>query len=520
MALACGSFLASLCLAEEKSPQEALGLTCAKFDGRTLYYEESLASKLEVFRDRYNKFLAEQAEGSKRTRELYNRSKEIAAEVNRMVGGPVDEGREKTQDFVLGTSLRPALLFADIWDRLDLYLVTRGTVKDYLRKGGALPGFTYDKEADQASYSFGRQFSSRQKIDRYPESLFLPIGDSEPFEKEIEKVFEALRNLCTVAPGIAFHELTEVTMVQWMRFYDPYYRWFTDGFANAVAFRLLQKYVGEEEAEEFLAAYDPSAYSEIEKEINLYYWMGLAFCVKTPLESEDRLDSARYAYATFEAQRLIERAGIECLAAILEKAHKGHINDSRNLVPAIKEVTGEDIEKRFRRYQTFETREKGLAKYAAGFGAAMQRKEYGEALSNLLRVEELNGAQSVKNLSITARLLLLMGHEEAGDEAIKNRLEFLKGRGLEESHFALQKHFVGYALECKNLKKAHETAEEVLKKEPDFVPALAVRMDHLTASGKLSDAKEVARRILELEKDINSAPYKLARAALALDKKQ
>jgi len=113
-----------------------------------------------------------------------------------------------------------------------------------------------------------------------------------------------------------------------------------------------------------------------------------------------------------------------------------------------------------------------------------------------------------------------MGREEAGDQAIKNHLELPKKRRLDEAHFALQKLFIEYALKCKNLKKAYETAEKVLNVETDFVPALAIRMDRLVTTDKLSEAKEVARRILELEKNTDSAPYKLAQKLLTPEEKE
>ena len=103
---------------------------------------------------------------------------------------------------------------------------------------------------------------------------------------------------------------------------------------------------------------------------------------------------------------------------------------------------------------------------------------------------------------------------------MKDLLAFLKNRRLHKPYFTMQKLFIEYALKCKNPKKAYDIADEILKEEPDFVPALAARMDKLLNSDKLSEAKEVARRILELEKNTNSAPYTLAQELLGPKRKQ
>ncbi len=525
------------CLGQQKDPWEPLHLESVKLDGATLYYEKSLASQVDFVRVSYKKFLSEQAESKKPSEDVEKKWPDITRDVARILGVPAASlGKVWKELFYLFLNMKVRL--GDAQGRFRLYLVTRETTKDYLRKGGSLPNFTYDKATDTAKYGLftrvSKSVSEKQSEDFTSappliiEELALPVSGGDAVEGEIQQIFSAFstlvgmgRRLGGMTRGVLIHELAEGTILfHRLRPYDPYFRWFSDGFANAIAIHLLRKHFGEEPAKEFVRGFDHTKYSDIEKEINLYYWMGADFCIKTPLESQDRLQSARYAYATFETQRLIEKHGIECVARILDRACKKRINNSRNLVTAVKEVTGEDIKKRLRRYQTFDTREEGLQKYATGFKAAIGREGYGEALFNLLRVRELQGGRSVKNYYTAACVLFEMGHEDAGDQAIKDHLEFLKNRRLDEAHFAMQKLFIEYALKCKNLKKAYETAEEVLKKEPDFVPALAIRMDRLATTDKFSDAKQIARRILELEKNTDSAPYKLAQKLLTPEDKE
>ena len=195
------------------------------------------------------------------------------------------------------------------------------------------------------------------------------------------------------------------------------------------------------------------------------------------------------------------------------------MNDSRNLVEAVLEVTGEGIEERFRRYQTFDTQEAGLRKYTGRFNEAMARKDYRVALSNLIRVQELKFPPDPRIYSNGAYLLFRMGEEEAGDRAMHKHMAFLEYRGMERAHFVIQKLFVGYALKCRNFEKANDVAEEILKVEEDFVPALTVRMARFAAAGQIPEAKRVAQRILALATDAESLPHQLAQGVVALKPK-
>ena len=501
---------------EEKDPWEPFDLQTAELDGVTLHYDKSFSPKLDLFRVSFKDFLDAEREESRRVQGLLEKKNEVIAEVNRILGcSPSDEQRAQ-QDRILTTILRPKFRFSEVRGKIHLFLIRQDTVKDYLRKGGSLPSFSYDRASDTASYNFFASLS-----DPSPEKdimLALPVRDVDSLETEAKDMFAKIADLGGMREGVAFHEIVEWTILnQRLRPHDPYFRWFSDGFSDAISARLLRKFVGEDAAKEF--ARDLQKYSGLEKELNLYYWMGPDFCIDTPLESEDRLENARYAYAALEAERLIQKHGMESVAKILDKACKDRLNDSRNLVAAVKDVTGEDIEHIFRRYQTFETREDGVKKYATAFNAAMERKDLSEALVNLLRIQELRGP-TLQDYSNAAYLLFRLGNEEMGDQAIKKHMALLKNRGLDEAFFLMQKLFVEYSLKCRNLQKAHTIAEEILQAEPDFVPALAARAHRLLTSHQRADALAAARRILELEKNPDSPAYALAKAILSLEEKK
>jgi hypothetical protein len=68
----------------------------------------------------------------------------------------------------------------------------------------------------------------------------------------------------------------------------------------------------------------------------------------------------------------------------------------------------------------------------------------------------------------------------------------------------MHKLFIDYALKCDNLKKALPSAHAVLEVEPEYVPAMAVEMVRVAMGGDPGKAKPMARRILELDKTVDS----------------
>jgi hypothetical protein len=78
----------------------------------------------------------------------------------------------------------------------------------------------------------------------------------------------------------------------------------------------------------------------------------------------------------------------------------------------------------------------------------------------------------------------------------------------------MHKTFIFYATQTARPAKARDSAEIVLGKEPEYVPALAVRMMSLKTAGQLDEARKIARRINELDQDSSSDPRRLAAEVL------
>ncbi|MCH7556670.1 MAG: hypothetical protein IIB56_04340 [Planctomycetes bacterium] len=507
--------LASCCrlLAADPNAWEQLNLSSTGIAGATVYYEKSFEPKLPVFEREYKKFLAE-----KESAKAINAKKnQIFADINQILG--ISEPDTEKQD-----KLWTGLLGVFSLEKTTFYIVKQGTTKDFLRADGQLPNFTYDKAGDNATYN--PEFKTTSKNGPIKDFEFtFPIDSDETFEKDVSQIFQILQvALGRSKPYLTIHEVVEVSLLMQAKPTDPYWRWFSDGFANAITIEILKKYTGAEDAEEFAEAYDVNKYKKLEKEINLRYWMGLNFCIKTPLEYESELRMARYTYATYEAQRLIEKHGFDCVRKILDEVCTKKTRTGQDILQAIKQVTGDDIQQRLGHYQTFETRKEGMAKYTGLLNAASGKKDYEQMLINVIRLLELQDSQlsptGLRCYKEAALLLFKLGYEKAGDEAMHSCVELFKNSGMPLARDAALETFIIYAFNTKNAKKAEKMAEELLKTRPNHLPALTVQMVVHAEAKRLTEAKQIAKRIQSLDKNKQSMAYKTASHVLATDPNQ
>ncbi|MBN1805131.1 MAG: hypothetical protein JW837_07770 [Sedimentisphaerales bacterium] len=500
-------------IAAEKEPWKELNLSSTRIEGATVYYEKFLEQKLPFFKDRYKQFLAERENFEK----IGSKKKDIINDINKILG-ITDPDIEKQNKNLTG------LLETFSFENTTFYIVSQDTTKSFLASGGKLPNFTYNKSDNTVTYNPEFIAADDNEPVKHFEFAFL-VASGETFEKNISLIFRMLQKaMGGDRLGFAVRETVESGLLNRVRPTDPYWRWFSDGFSNVITIEILKKHAGSEVANEFAKAYYISPYKVLEKEINLRYWMGLNFCIKTPLEYENELQMARSAYATQEVQRLIELHGIDSVSKIVDKILTKKDRTSEHIFKAVNEVTGENMQQRFDHYQTFESRQDGLAKHGKLFSLALENKDYNEMLVNLLRTLELQesplsptGLQCYKQIAI---LLFKMGHEQAGDQAMQNCVELFKSTGTPAAHQAAMEAFMIYAFSCKNAKKALEVADELLKNQPDHILALTVRMVAYAEAKRLSEAKQIAQKVIELDKNEQSPSYRTAIQVLSRNEQQ
>lgn len=523
IALSCGLATAvfaaepsSVAGTDARSGWGQLDLHETSIAGTKVYCERCLEPNLPAFERELRKFLA--AKDS--LANVLTKREQIIADINRIVGATnVDAGR---QSEVLAKVASP--WFSGL--KPVFYIVKVATIKSFLRAGGQLPNFSYDRQRDMVLYSPLIRLVEGEELPEHFECC-VPIGASKGFADYASAglgIFQ--RFLGSGMVGAAIHEVTEMTLIQRLRPTDPYWRWFNDGFANAITHRLTEKYLGEEAAREFAARNDVSRYAHLEKELNLRYWMIANFFVDVtpmPVEAEADMEYARYAYATAEAQGILERHGTDCVGKILDAIDSRDSRNGSDLLEAIKEVTGEDPQERLSRYQTFKTRAEGIAKYERAYQQAVQEEIYEQMFINVLRLMEVRGDVFSENHLLSfrnaARILFKLGHEEAGDEVMRNAVDLYSTSSVADGRAAALERFILYALDCDNPRKANGAAEELLQTHAENVPSLVVKMLVSFEDGELAAARRIAGQILDLAKEESDA-RELASKVLAVDPNQ
>lgn len=489
-------------VAAEESPWDKFDLATTEVGGITLHYDKAFEPRIGDVKDTITKYL----DGAKTVRARVATLTEgdaVFNDVDALVGlTPPDDFKAMRRSVFARFAGQGAAVLEGI---KDVCLVQQDAVKERLRAGETFPGFTYDKATDTATYNFGVHYSSSgagEGAKGASGSIALPVKDADDAAKMVDSFFKMLEGGGRL--GTAIREIAEMSIRARLNESDPHLRWFVEGFSSAAARQLLEKYVGEAAAKDYAADSGTEAFADIQKGVNLAYWMDTDFEVKTPLKSEGRLGSARYAFATLEARRLVDAHGSACLKAILDKTSTAAGTTPGGLVAIIKEATGEDVAPRLAEYQSFETRQKGLELYTAQIKPAVDRKDYAAALPPILRVIELEDGYNPAQYAAAAICLARMGREDLGDLVFQTQQRNLERTKQPKVLAMLKARLVDYAFQVGKPGKAFQAAEDILSARPDYVPALAVRMYKFAASGQKDEAVKTAQRILELDKNTGS----------------
>ena len=500
---------------EEDPPSGWLQLDLVRttMAGTTVYYEKALEPNLPVFERHFESFVDERAGAP----DLVSRREEIIADINGILGAVDANSSEQCEmlERLVGVLFEVEPTF---------YLIRTSTIKAFLQAGGELPDCTYDRAADKVMYNPQLHWNSGENPPTEIDCC-VPVRSDVEFGEYVSTVLDAFLDLLgsRTTAEIAIHEVTEVTLLRRARPSDPYWRWFSDGFANAITYRLTEKYWGSDAAREFASAYDLAGYRDLESEINLAYWMMAdfsAYANNPPVEKEDRILYARYAFSMDEARRLIDEHGIECVREILDKIAAKDSRKGSDLLEVIEEVTGADMVPRLAHYQTFATREEGIPKYGTDFQEAEKRQDWEAMFVDIMRIMELRGDVFSTNYLVSfqnaALLLFRMGKEAAGDQVMRNAIELYSESPVEYGREVAMEAFLNYAIQCGHPSKALNEADELLKAAPNTTAALTVKMMVAAQRRNLPEAQELAERILQRtgERSLN---HRLATEVLAID---
>lgn len=499
-------------LAENEAPQtidprvawDAFELAQIEFNGVVLHFELGLANQVGAVRRTIESHLTFERSQQQTSDQLIVRADDLVRELHAVVG--IESTPQAVEDHaaVLVEVLDSTPRLLNIPPPLHIYLVRQTTVKEALRRGAELPGFSYDPRTDTAEYYFGVILGG--PADDPVAVLPLPISDTEPAAAQVNALLDALRIAQRAAYGQAFHDTTQVMILSRIEPRDPYYRWFVEGFSTVTALEMTRRFVNDEAVTAFRP--DASLYNNLVNKTNLYYWMDPGYEVATPLASESELTAARWALAVEEATGLTQRYGPGVLRAILDAiVAMDDGNGFRRLDTAIAQVTGEDIATRFRRYQTFATPQDGIKVYMQHATQAQAREDWEGVLVATLRLMELAERYQPTDYANAASLLYRMGYEELADDVFAKQLALLQATGQADLLHEMRKLHVAYALHTNEVWKAYTTAAQVLQRDADNLPALTVQMQAYLDEDDLDNAGLNAQRILALDTNEQS-PYR------------
>ncbi len=376
---------------------QKMGLKKTSIGDTTVYYEPCFEEQLPVFKKAYKDYneavSKSKAQEQASVQKLMSLEDAIIEDINDIVGvdGDLKTFLKETLNGLV--KVLPSTSGALTEKGSVFYLVLQSTSKDYLRAGGRLPNLSYDKKTDTAHYKLNFGSKSGEPLQRTDN--LIPIASVDEFAVVTERIFamllEATGKVSTILEYLAIHEIAELAIVRKMKSGDPYKRWFTDGFANAITYEVILRRYSQETADSFLADFSTESYKAIENQSNLQYWMcaQYGFINQSPLEKENDFTYARYCFATQEAKRLVDSYGIEIVRKILDQYAGLEDKDYESLPSIIQKVTGEDPRKRFEKYQRFQTREEGYMHYSNQYEQAMKREDVKEMLFLMLRMVEL-----------------------------------------------------------------------------------------------------------------------------------
>lgn len=387
-------------------------------------------------------------------------------------------------------------------DGLALYVLLRTEVKEYLKQGGSLPGFSYDKQTGEVCYLMHQRSIQKTMTFCLPTDPKEPLAALDPFISlfalgKLEKAFPMMLN----------HSL-EMLITARLKPCDPHVKWFTYGMANAATIELTEKYLGERAVADFATQFD-TAKSPVDKgEVLLTLWQcddasfEKHFLEMAPPEVASQvkekwsgLQLARQCYATLECRSIIDKHGPDVIGRIMDEAMARGPVSANSIFNATSKVMGEDIWERLQPYHA--KLETGKAMEA---GEVMARR-YQEARSPAATAVAFACIFDMASLAPEsfARLLRIATPEilPAANRAFTARVAYAM-RGGEKEKLAWLKAHVTYAIVRKQLGVAVGSAPELLKLEPDNWQALTAVAVYAAIQNRQKQADELIEKALKL----------------------
>ncbi|MFK7788865.1 MAG: hypothetical protein AB8C95_05135 [Phycisphaeraceae bacterium] len=329
----------------------------------------------------------------------------------------------RTRSFIRNES--PAFRFAE---ETTVYVLTRETIKAYLRARGTLPFCTYSQKDDRVDFSTGITWGQHNQL--LPE-LLIPKGMTAqpgesfgpdwfrrilrtlylyPKDTLPDMLFKDVAGLPQKNPDQAISSMSFYQAVSgvWLSLFkeqtqlyeDDHTAWFTNGITFALTEELL-KQIEQERALGMLyhlktGGGDPALGLPVQPSRSAYLRYRprhLVFLATSRYHA--KLESYRYAASILEAQELVKHITPNRLPELMQLLSQEQINTTAKLEAAINETFGYDIGARLDLYQPEQTVEEMHAQAINDF---MQNRNAGEmtgAVINLIRAHEFQIGQAM-----------------------------------------------------------------------------------------------------------------------------
>jgi len=483
-------------------PWKDFDLKEVKVEAGTIYIDSEYLSQEKEIIEAFKPFGQEELKGTSSLRPANIKTEEIIDSVNHVLGFTPDKQRIAKQRAILTTFHQATRITFAKPDKLRFYVVGSERIKTYLRKGGLLPGFDYNAATDQGTWSV--EASRRGEIITTPQTNTLTpvvepvlvfeafpiiVGTNESPVQAIKKlaIQKSLDEAAVLSLGAAVHELIETTMLwEILEPADSYFRWFSDGFANAVTIHVLDDVIDRKDlAAEFGKAFDTKAYADLKTKVNLLYWRGSSYGIKTSLKQEIRITHARYAFATEEAVALIQRRGIDCVKHILDILAKRESQSGDDFVTATSQATGEDMAARLQAYQAFDTVESGVAMYEKQRTVAEEAGDQDTVLFCTIRLIELKAryGNHLRDIMKAAWLMGELGQAKEGFNLFSSRVPAAEATENPRSLDKWQLEMMKYAVRFNMLDAAYVTAVDLKQRVPNNAYGAAIGVHRLKTKG-------------------------------------
>ena len=404
------SVLPPLAVRAEPPTLERLCPLSVSREGWTLRVAESLDHRLPEF----EKLLLDAADETERQavdrRRLIDDAEAIARRLHGIIGLEEDPARRaaglvqslRVEASPPGTPAHP----------VTLHLAPAEEVKEALRRGASLPGLAYDRRADRATMTFAHHTHSGDE-DPQPITLVLPIAADGP-GLPVQKMVGLIVGVSRQRAPLRLHAVTSEAVFERFRHSRVHGCWFVHGAATALTAFLVEEQDGPEAALAAMAFFDPSGYADLRTDCNLAYWLGAPLAIPTFGEGEERLKSARLAYAAALVRRLLDEHGVEIVAAVAEAAETEEAS-ATGFLRAVSAATGEDAAARLAVHGPHPDRAGAIAALAARFEAS---RDPAAKLEAVLRLHELKGGTDPADHAVAAVLTSKVHGKEAGEAVI------------------------------------------------------------------------------------------------------